>query len=317
MRIANPIYDAVFKYLLTEDLRVAKIVISKLINKKVIDLQLNPTELIAEKKTPPFGSKESYTVMRMDFSATIEKEDKSEEIIIVELQKAKLISDVMRFRRYLGSTYMKREHRYRINGKIIARPIYPIYILGHNLDGFNEEAIQIKRALFNALTNQKLNKKSHFIDGLTHDGLVIQIPSVTERIKQEEKDNKHPIINSELKKLLTIFDQSNYIDDDHHYIDIEDKNAPHWLKKIIRTLEKAALEKEVRNRMILEDDYIADLEDMERQIEEANKQAKKDRIETEKEKKRAEKADRRAKKADRRAEKAIQELAELKANLKK
>ena len=49
MRVANPIYDIVFKYLLTNNNKVAMLIISSLIGKKVIKLTINPTELISDK----------------------------------------------------------------------------------------------------------------------------------------------------------------------------------------------------------------------------------------------------------------------------
>ena len=41
--IANPIYDSVFKYMMEDD-RVAKILLSALLQKDIIDLQMKPHE---------------------------------------------------------------------------------------------------------------------------------------------------------------------------------------------------------------------------------------------------------------------------------
>jgi hypothetical protein len=49
MRIANPIYDAVFKYLMTSDIKVAKLIIPSLINKPVLELTVDPTEIVINK----------------------------------------------------------------------------------------------------------------------------------------------------------------------------------------------------------------------------------------------------------------------------
>ena len=271
MRIANPIYDVVFKYLLTNDKKVAKLIISNLIGKEVVKLDLDPTEIIAskEKRTPSIGTKESYTVMRLDFAATIKSKDGSEELILIEMQKAKLITDIMRFRKYLGAQYMNSKHTYKVEGKKYALPIFPIYILGHKLNEFDEPAISIKRDLHNALTGEKIEcKRSNFIDGLSHDGLVIQVPCIKEII-EKDTDSR---INKRLAELLLIFEQKSHASDDsEQLLEVDPTELPSWLAPILRTLEKAAKEKEVRDRMELEDDYIADLEDLERQIDEANK----------------------------------------------
>ena len=44
MRIANPIYDVVFEYLL-DDEKVARLVLSALLGREVLDLQFRPTEV--------------------------------------------------------------------------------------------------------------------------------------------------------------------------------------------------------------------------------------------------------------------------------
>ena len=266
MRIANPIYDAVFKYLMTSDIKVAKLIISSLINKPVLELTIDPTEIVINKDRKSI-KKESLTVFRLDFAAKVKEDDGTERLIIIELQKAKFISDIMRFRKYLGAQYMKKTHIYEINGENIPLPIYPIYILGHNLDNFDEEAIYIKREFYNAITNKKLTKRNNiFIDGLTHDGLIIQIPRVNQRIEDKALE-----INSHLKELLDIFDQTKHDDDSEHFLEIDRDSAPEWLKPILRELEKAAADAEVRNKMQLEDDYIGELEDLERTIENRDK----------------------------------------------
>jgi len=45
MQVANPIYDVVFKYMM-DDFRVAKLVLSALLDMEVIELNLMPQEFI-------------------------------------------------------------------------------------------------------------------------------------------------------------------------------------------------------------------------------------------------------------------------------
>ncbi|HLA34289.1 MAG TPA: hypothetical protein VJ001_05410, partial [Rhodocyclaceae bacterium] len=62
MQIANPIYDAVFKYLL-EDNQVAKLMLSTLLGEEVVELHFSPQE-----RTTEIGSR-NLTVYRLDFAA--------------------------------------------------------------------------------------------------------------------------------------------------------------------------------------------------------------------------------------------------------
>jgi hypothetical protein len=52
MKIANPIYDAVFKYLL-EDKRVAKLLLSTILDEEILDINIQPTEHSTELERPP------------------------------------------------------------------------------------------------------------------------------------------------------------------------------------------------------------------------------------------------------------------------
>ena len=304
---------------MTSDIKVAKLIISSLINKPVLELTVDPTEIVINKDRTSI-KKESLTVFRLDFAAKIRENDGTERLIIIELQKAKFISDIMRFRKYLGAQYMKKTHIYEINGSQTPLPIYPIYILGHKLDNFDEEAIYIKREFYNAITNQKLVKRNNiFIDGLTHDGLIIQIPRVNQRI--EDKNSK---INRHLKELFAIFDQTKHDDDSEHFLEVDRDSAPVWLKPVLRELEKAAADAEVRNKMQLEDDYIGELEDLERTIENRDKiiEVKDKAIEVkdkaiEVKDKAIEQEKNRANQEQQRAEAAERQVAELKALLQK
>jgi len=309
MRIANPIYDVVFKYLMLEDLNIAKLVISSLIGKKVLELTPYPTELTANNEPVKNTKRDSFTVYRLDFAAKIKEPDGTERLILIELQKAKFMSDIMRFRRYLGKQYMKKEHYYLVNSNKVPLPIYPIYILGHKLDDFTEEAIYIRRNLYNAITNEKLKiQKNIFIDGLTHDGLIIQIPYVNKTLETKCKTK----FNKRLKELISIFDQSfQEPDSSEHFFDIDENSIPKWLTPVIRTLQKAASDPDVRQKMDLEDDYISELEEQERQTEEALKQAEESQKIAEEERRQKKEALKRAEETKKTLNNAIKLLMEM------
>jgi hypothetical protein len=88
--IPNPIYDVVFRYLMS-DHESALIVLSTLINEKITKLQLEPLTF-PEKKEKLSGvelhdpkTQDDIYLFHLDFSATIELADGSEEIIMIEL----------------------------------------------------------------------------------------------------------------------------------------------------------------------------------------------------------------------------------------
>jgi hypothetical protein len=112
MYIANPIYDVVFKFMM-EDNRVAKAFLSVIIQEKVTELDFTaqehtirmPPKEDTEPKKKPEGSGLNLTVCRFDFSVRIATPEGEYKTVLIELQKAKLALDIMRFRRYPGLNY--------------------------------------------------------------------------------------------------------------------------------------------------------------------------------------------------------------------
>lgn len=100
--IANPIYDAVFKFLM-EDKKVAKILLSALLKKEIIDLEMRRHEYTSMEQT-------RISLFRIDFSAKIREHDGSEHLVLIELQKTWLITETLRFRQYLGTQYLNKEN---------------------------------------------------------------------------------------------------------------------------------------------------------------------------------------------------------------
>ena len=252
MKVANPIYDIVFKYLLSDN-EIAKLIISNIIDEDIVSLKLKPTEHnvsgIGERK---------LAVYRIDFAATIKNKDGSEKLVLIEIQKAKFHEDIIRFRKYLGKQYSDENNVVTIDDKKVPLPIVTIYFLGHRLDHARNPVIKVKRKYYDAITNEKIKEKEKFIESLTHDSFIIQIPELT-----HEKRNK-------LEVLLSIFDQSLCSEFSRHYLELQEENYPSEYRKIIRNLLKAGAEKVIHDTMDIEDEIVADLDDFEGRI--ANKE---------------------------------------------
>ncbi|MFH0925186.1 MAG: hypothetical protein V1872_06075 [bacterium] len=250
MQIANPIYDIVFKYLM-DDNKVAKLMISSIIEEDIIELQFLPKERHIELE------KQALTVYRLDFSAKIKTKAGYKQVII-EIQKAKYPTDIMRFRRYLGEQYLNENNaikRVEDNGKERkeAIPILSIYLLGHTLEHTNVPVIMVKRNYTDRATRQEIKEREEFIESLTHDSVIIQIPYLKAKRRNE------------LEKLLSIFDQSNRTSD-QHILQIKEEDYPLEYRDVIRRLQRAIEEPKVRDNMDMEDEIVEELEDMERVI---------------------------------------------------
>ena len=250
-RIANPIYDGAFKYLL-DDNRVARLFLSTMIGEEILELTFRPTEHRTDVE------QRNVTVFRIDFSARIALPNGGEKLVILEIQKAKFASDIMRFRKYLGRQYLSKENSYMVNGELRAMPILSIYLLGHSLEHTESPVIRVVRQYLDATGREQIAHQEDFIESLTHDSIIVQIPHLKQRRQND------------LESLLGIFDQSQKDPADAHTLSIREEDYPKKFHGVIRRLIKAISEPDVRETMEVEDDYLEDLEDMERLVAETN-----------------------------------------------
>ncbi len=246
MILANPIYDSVFKYLL-EDNEVAKILISNILDIKIDSLQLEPTEL-----NLPVG-KRDFTVFRIDFKATITLENNEKHVVLIEIQKAKLDSDIMRFRKYLGTQYASDQNSYAEKPNK-AIPIYTIYFLGKPLKYSKKSPIiNVNRHYVDNFSKEILTEKEEFIECLTHNSIIIQIP-----LFKQYRRNK-------IEKLLAIFEAST-----RHEVEVEELEDEDF-QKVTRRLIKANADEKIRQEMTIEDEILSELDNLDRKIADLEK----------------------------------------------
>ncbi|TAE03724.1 MAG: hypothetical protein EAZ97_01135 [Bacteroidetes bacterium] len=291
MLIANPIYDVVFKYLM-QDNKVAKLLISSIIDMEVIDLDFQPQEFTANFSTEKSAEKKQHktkkskktippevylSIYRLDFKARVLTPE-GEKLIIIEIQKAKYMSEIMRFRRYLGEQYANENNAYDFQtkkGLMIKKgvPIISIYFLGEQFEHISGVPIvKINNQVIDLYSGKELAVKEDFIESLTHKCFIISIPNLKKRRRNE------------LEMLLSIFDQSNR-SEHHHILNISEHDFPEKYRQIIRRLQKAQSENELRKQMTLEDDIQEQLDNIWRKAaEDAEKIAAQEEIIEEKEK---------------------------------
>jgi hypothetical protein len=317
--IANPIYDGAFKYLL-DDNRIARIFLSALIGSEIVDLEFRPTE----HRQGLTGH--NLTVFRMDFAATVRMADGSARKVLIEIQKAKLPDDILRFRRYLGHQYASPDNVLREEPARDPLEIFTIYFLGHKLEHTQEPVVWVRRELYglNGDPQRRIEGvRERFIDALTHDSIVVQIPFLKRRRK------------TDLEKLLAIFDQSQTLPTDPRMLGMDVSELPPKYREVVRRLAKAAADVEVREQMDLEDTFLADLEesaraaaikvekalreleDAQRKSEEAERQKEEAERQTEEAHRKTEEAHRKAKEAEREAEGQRQEKEEALAEIER
>ena len=304
MEIANPIYDVVFKYLM-EDQKVAKIFLSTLTELNIVSLELMPQELSSErdKGQPNRLTKFNFSVYRLDFSAKIVDNDGSQKVIIIEIQKSKFANESMRFRKYLGKQYMNGSYFMSIEdaqGRSYKSgvPILSIYFLGERIHGFdNCPVLKINTSIIDRFSKTILTQRHNFVDALFHEGIIVNIPALNKKRRDE------------IETLLSIFDQENR-HENHHIMNVQELDFPENLRPIIRRLQAAVTEEELREIMIVEDDFISEIQEYEDRILESKKAIEKFDQKAQEADQKAQEANQKAQEADQKAQEANQKAQE-------
>ena len=246
MTIANPIYDTVFKYLM-EDERIARTILSALLKKDVVAVEMRPHEYTS-------GEKNMLTMLRIDFGATIRDDDGRESLILIELQKTWLETETLRFRQYLGVHYSSPQNM-RADGN--ALPMVAVYLLGHKVGDIEEPVLYVSHQSRDYNGNPVTKGlPDPFVDSLTHDSIIVQIP----RLRGQ--------INNRLDKVLSIFDQSRRDERDNRMLRLDDAafEDDADMSRIVRRLTMAAADADMRHSMNVETEYLSILEKNETQI---------------------------------------------------
>lgn len=264
--IANPIYDVVFKFLM-EDERVAKILLSALLQKEVVEVQMRQHEYTDLGRQP-------ISLFRIDFSAKIREKDGQEHFILIELQKTWLATETLRFRQYLGTQYLDEKNippRDK-NPQGFSLPMVSIYILGHKLGDLQEPVVYVRRRYLDHDSNPITHGvPDPFIESLTHDTIIVQIPYLKGRTRNH------------LERLLNIFDQDYRWKENGHFLEIDERKLNGNDEQLVMyRLVKAASTPDVRRAMQVEDEILSEIEDRDTTIMLQNAKIEKQSAEIEK-----------------------------------
>lgn len=259
--IANPLYDSIFKFFM-QDLDTARMFLSGLLEMEVLELAVASQERALseakEKPAPAVVEAQKRELpdfalghIRYDFVARVLTKERGEQLVMVELQKVRLLNDAMRFRRYLGAQYSSKSNQREgtdKNGRAVKNPIpiYSVYILGERLDEISGyPLIGVFRRYINVSTGEAIAARDPFIEALTHDCRLVIVPDLP----------GHQ--STELEKMLMIFDQTQQLlTAKGQMLKFEPGTYPAKYAQLLRRLEMAAKTPELREEMEREDDQL-------------------------------------------------------------
>jgi len=301
MKLLNPLYDTVFKYLL-EDLEVAKTIIEAIIKKQVIELTPAPqesTDIKLQIKHIAIG------MIRQDYVAIIKTIDEAgneiAEKVMIEIQKSPFIPEIGRFRNYLADKYRRKS---AVDGEEKYIPIKTIYLIE---DVFNPKlpAVLGRKGIYiDELENTPyIGERDKVVELFNHDSWFIQ----TELLPEEFKD--------ELYYVLSIFAPNFRKSPKDRYIDIQDEELlikkHRIMERILRRLQAATQDREVNTALEIEIDYEKYLEKIIQNSEQAQKREEEAKQREEEAKQREEKAKQREEEERKQKEQTKLKLNEL------
>jgi hypothetical protein len=230
MKIANPLYDHAFKYLMSND-RLARKVLSVILEKEVLELELAQQEIVIEEP------ERRFTLYRLDFKALIRDENGKQETVLIELQKSKLPTNALRFRSYLGFSYAQKPKSPGLGET--ALPIITIYILGYNVEDIPVLATKVDRRIIDMSKHEELKIESDFINLVTHTCYILQV----RRLPQQRL--------SRIEQFMTLFNQA-WVAEKNFILDLA--VVPDEFKDIAEYLQRPLEEEELQRKLRAEEE---------------------------------------------------------------
>jgi hypothetical protein len=171
--------------------------------------------------------------LRVDYLAVIKAKDGSRRKVLIEVQKASGADDLMRFREYLTTAGYRPKPGEKKNDLL---PIVTVYFLGFPLKNVDTPCLKVSRQYVDMIKNEVMQTKEQFVELLTHDSYVIQIPRI--KIAGEPQ--------TKLEHILSVFDKS---DTNSQTIDYTYPIKEPFQKKMVDILLYISADPEARKAM--------------------------------------------------------------------
>jgi phosphotransferase system IIA component len=199
-------------------------------------------------------------LLHLDFAAVIEKENGEEEMVMIELQKVAMETDIFRFKQYIAENFQKKRKITQTDpdtGQVVEVELpyrlIPIFILNFKIeDEISDLVIKTRRVKTGIFTDKEMDKKNDFIDHLSYELYVVQLPY----LQQVEKlDFEHIEYKQKLFALLKLFDQQAKKTDNEYRLRLFRKLFPGFLDRVIQRLQTADIDNPNLEKQMQAEDY--------------------------------------------------------------
>ena len=262
LRIANPMYDAVFKHLL-EDEDAARLIVGTILGEEIDELEMLPQESSVRVEPLPDSRHEAdFTLNLVELAAIVRTAGSARQRVLIDVQKVRFSDDVMRFRKYLGLNCADEPAVVTVREQggegRRAVPLLTIYFLGRRLPNTEATVLKVVRRYVDAVTGTELAAREDLAEVLTNDSYMVQVPRLSDQRRND------------LDKLLAIFDQSLRAED-RHFLELDRAAIEDVYVPVLRRLQVAALDGMVAYSMAVADEIVGEWMQMQREHAEAQK----------------------------------------------
>ncbi len=204
-------------------------------------------------------------LLHLDFVAVIEKEDGEEELVMIELQKAAIETDIFRFKQYIAENFQKKRKIRKTDpdtGQEIEMELpyrlIPIFILNFKIeDEISDLMIKTRQIKTGVFTDKALDVRNEFIDHLSYELYVVQLPYLQQIEVIDFENNEY---KQNLFALLKLFDQRAKKADNEYRLRLFRRLFPGFLDRVIKRLQTADIDNpNLEKQMQAEDHYLKPL----------------------------------------------------------
>ena len=203
--------------------------------------------------------------LHLDFVAVIEKENGDEEMVMIELQKVSTGTDIFRFKQYIAENFQKKRKILKTDPDTeeeieIEMPyrLIPIFILNFKIeDEISDLMIKTRQIKTGVFTDKEIDKRNEFIDHLSYELYVVQLPYLQQIEKLDLDNNEY---KQKLFALLKLFDQRAKKTDNEYRLRLFRRIFPGFLDRVIKRLQSADIDNpNLEKLMQAEDHYLKPL----------------------------------------------------------
>jgi len=204
-------------------------------------------------------------LLHLDFAAVIEKENGEEEMVMIELQKVAIETDIFRFKQYISENFQKKRKINKIDPDTeqeieIELPyrLIPIFILNFKIeDEISDLMIKTRQIKTGIFTDKEIDRRNEFIDHLSYELYVVQLPYLQQIEKLDFENNEY---KRKLFALLKLFDQRAKKTDNEYRLRMFRRMFPGFLDRVIKRLQTADIDNpNLEKQMQAEDHYLKPL----------------------------------------------------------